>query len=198
MQAQIKHRRLSTIKYAAAALSVLMLASVGCADIAIEGIKQYDYNYSITNLNDYPDYVFLTSSTIWGWEYASEVGSTGAFSGGYKLDGFQLHAIKSEDLDRGMLKSNDSDDKIKAARKEYFENNKNIVSSNLTLPVAASLEEALGLKSIDVFIEVNSINESALDISETKVVYSYLDGRTEELPVEDDDIPAPSNRTSAL
>jgi hypothetical protein len=62
LQAQIKHRRLSTIKYAAAALSVLMLASVGCADIAIEGIKQYDYNYSITNLNDYPDYVFLTSA----------------------------------------------------------------------------------------------------------------------------------------
>jgi hypothetical protein len=189
---------LSMVRCIAITLSMLMLASIGCADIAVEGMRQYDYNYSITNLGEYPDYVFLTSSAIWGWEFASEINGTGSFSGGYKLDGFQVHAIKAKDLDQGMLNGSASDDEAQAARKEYFEGNKDIVSSNLTLPVAASLEEALGLKNITVHLKVNSINESSLNISETEVVYGYLDGRTEELPVEDDNIPDPSNRTGAL
>jgi len=199
LQAQTKHRMLSIVKCTALVLSMLMLASTACADIAVEGMRQYDYNYSIVNIGDFPDYVFLTSSAIWGWEYVSEINRTGSFGGGYKLDGFQVHAIKAENLDQGMLKAETSgDDKAKASRMEYFENNKDIVSSNTTLPVATSLEEALGLKSISVYLKINSINESAINLSETRVVYSYLDGRTEELPVKDGDIPAPSNRTGAL
>ncbi|MFH0968694.1 MAG: hypothetical protein V1862_13525, partial [Methanobacteriota archaeon] len=62
------------------------------ADIPIEGMKQYNYQYVINNSFEYPDYLFLTSSEIWNFEHPFIV-VNGTFSGGYKLDGFVLHAM---------------------------------------------------------------------------------------------------------
>lgn len=63
---------------AAMALAALLLPCA-YADVKVEGWREQSLDYAITNINDFPDYVFLTSSVIWGWEYASVLNSTGSF-----------------------------------------------------------------------------------------------------------------------
>lgn len=84
------------------ALITVSLLQAAYADIAVEGISDYSFHYNISNLGQFPDYVFLTSSAIWGWDYPQVI-SDGTFGGGYKLDGFVLHAILSSDLDMERL-----------------------------------------------------------------------------------------------
>jgi hypothetical protein len=165
------------------------------ADVAVEGWGQYNYNYVITNIGDYPDYVFLTSSGIWGWEHITVIENrTGSFGGGYKLDSFQVNAIKSSKLDWNALKDEgeviNEEDK---PRVDFFEDNPNIASSNLNLPVATSLEDTQNIDDITVYLKVNSIEGRSINLSETRVVYRYLDGHIETIPINGDDIPAPTN-----
>jgi len=75
------------------------------ADVKVEGWRDLNYDYIISNINDYPDYIFLTSSNIWGWKYASMINSTGPFGKGYKLDDFIVHAIRASDFDKDSFLS---------------------------------------------------------------------------------------------
>jgi hypothetical protein len=90
--------------WAIAVLISAALFSCSSADILIKGEQNYNYDYNITNIKDYPNYVFLTSSGIWNWKYTSVINSsTGLFGGGYKLDHFLLHAIAASDFDQNLF-----------------------------------------------------------------------------------------------
>lgn len=170
---------------AVAILVVLLLLPCASADVKVEGWREQSYDYVISNINDFPDYVFLTSSAIWGWEYATVINSTGHFGGGYKLDSFIVHAVKASDFDRQEFsgQGNVSDQEAVNCT-DYCQNNALIVSSNLTLPKATSVQEMIPLQKIEVYLKVNNITSQDLNISKTRMLYYYSNGTVQEMAPE--------------
>lgn len=173
-----------------AVLSALVIAALllpcAYADIKVEGWREQRYDYTITNISDYPDYVFLTSSAIRGWEYASVLDKTGSFGGGYKLDGFYVHAIRSSDFNAARFFSQrDEYDRDVANCADYCQNNPNIASSSLFLPKAVSVQEAISLEKIKVFLKVDGIADQVLNISKVKMLYYYTNGTVKETNAEE-------------
>lgn len=170
-----------------ASLISIALFSSGLADILIKGEKNYNYEYNITNINDYPDYVFLTSSVIHKWEYTSIINSTtGLFGGGYKLDRFRLHAIAASDFDRDLFFSQrDQYNPERVNCTEYCQNNSQIATANLALPVAISLNESMGVDRIEVFLKIDDITNESLNISRTGMQYYYQNGTVKEVSPEE-------------
>jgi hypothetical protein len=174
----------------AAVLSILLLSQCIMADVRVEGWEQVDYKYIISNIKDFPQYLFLTSSAIWGWEYASVIDSTGEFGGGYKLDSFIVNSIKRSNLDAERLVdesgSDDggSDDLLTFNCTNYCQDNSNIVSSDLSLPKATSVEESQGVDGIEVDIRIDEITDQNLKLSKVRMVYYYQNGTTQEVSPE--------------
>ncbi len=169
-----------------ALLAVLLLSFGALADIKVEGWRDQSYDYIISNVNDFPDYVFLTSSAIWGWDYASLINSTGSFGGGYKLDSFIVHAMRASDFNRDKFFSQrDENDRETVNCTGYCQDNPKIVSSNLTLPKSISVEEMIPLEKIEVYLKVDGITDQALNISKIKMLYYYENGTVQELPPEE-------------
>lgn len=148
------------------------------ADIPIAGMKQYDYQYVINNTGDYPDYLFLTSSEIWNFEYPSLV-VNGTFSGGYKLDGFVLHAIRQADLDPAVKGELTTPENVKKNLSAYFESAP-LVTSELILPVATSINDTVPLTNLSVLLQVTGINARNLNITKVKTIYQYQNGTIRE------------------
>ncbi|OPY50112.1 MAG: hypothetical protein A4E48_02036 [Methanosaeta sp. PtaU1.Bin060] len=166
-------------------VAVLLLSLSASADVPVEGMKQADYTYVISNIKDYPEYVFLTSSVIWGWKYATIINSTGTFGGGYKLDSYEVHAIRASDFDRQkFLASRDEYDREIANCTDYCRDNPKIISSNLTLPKATSVKEIIPLKKIEVDLRIDGVTDEALKITRTKMLYYYENGTVQELAPE--------------
>jgi hypothetical protein len=170
-----------------ASLISIALFSSGLADILIKGEKNYNYEYNITNIKDYPDYVFLTSSVIHRWQYTSIINSTtGLFGGGYKLDSFRLHAAAASDFDKELFfRQRDQYNPESVNCTEYCQNNTQIATSNLTFPVAISLNESMGVDRIDVYLKIDDITNESLNISRTRTQYYYQNGTVEELSPEE-------------
>jgi hypothetical protein len=170
-----------------ASLISIALFSSGLADILIKGEKNYNYEYNITNIKDYPDYIFLTSSVIHKWEYTSIINSTtGLFGGGYKLDRFRLHAIAASDFDRDLFFSQrDQYNPERVNCTEYCQNNSQIATANLALPVAISLNESMGVDRIEVFLKIDDITNESLNISRTGMQYYYQNGTVKEVSPEE-------------
>jgi hypothetical protein len=168
---------------ATGALIAIVLLSSCSADILIKGERNYNYDYNITNIKDYPEYVFLTSSAIWNWAYTSIINSaTGHFGGGYKLDGFHLHAIAVSDFDQNMFFSQrDENDPERVNCTEYCQNNSKIVTSDLTLPVAISLNESMGVDRVEVYLRIDEITNESLNVSRTGTQYYFQNGTVKEL-----------------
>lgn len=191
-------------------VAVLLLSLSASADVPVEGMKQADYTYVISNIKDYPEYVFLTSSAIWGWKDAAIINSTGTFGGGYKLDSYEVHAIRASDFDRQkFLAAKDEYDREIANCEDYCRDNPKIVSpnltcsmamfsiwvrsgrdnpkiisSNLTLPKATSVKEIIPLKKIEVDLRIDGVTDEALKITRTKMLYYYENGTVQELAPE--------------
>ncbi len=179
------HRADSLTMRATAILVILLLLPCASADVKVEGWREQSYDYVISNINDFPDYVFLTSSAIWGWEYASVINSTGHFGGGYKLDSFIVHAVKASDFDWQEFSGQENASDLQAVNcTDYCQNNALIVSSNLTLPKAASVQEIIPLQKIEIYLKVNNITSQALNISKTRMVYYYSNGTVQEMAPE--------------
>ncbi|HWQ68264.1 MAG TPA: hypothetical protein VN372_15525 [Methanospirillum sp.] len=165
------------------------------ADVPVEGMKQYNYQYVINNTADYPDYFFLTSSEIWKWNDPKPV-LNGTFQDGYKFDGFVLHAIKQTDMDPGILSA--LMDPMEAPEKnltEYFEK-VSIATANVSLPVSTTVDDTIPLIDIQVNLHVNSISPTDLNVSMSSVIFRYTDTRSEEIPLaEGEDVPEPGVHT---
>jgi len=161
---------------------VLMLATLVImpleADIAVTGMKQQTYQYIINNTEDYPDYQFLTSSEIWNYEYPSLV-INGTFGGGYKLDGFILHAIRQNDLDPAVRAELNTSDHEKKNLSVYFESAP-MATSDLLLPVATTLNETLQVQNLTVILRIDEISNRTLNVTRLKTIYQYENGTSSE------------------
>lgn len=165
----------SGLMIAALLLTIPLLVSGAYADMPIPGMKGYDNQYVISNIGDYPDYLFLTSSAIWGWGYTSPVDqATGSFGGGYKLDSFLLHAVKASDFNASIFPAGSRAGDVDCTA--YCQGNSKIVSSSINLPVSKLVNDTLPLSKITVYLNVNSINDTSLNITRSRTVYQYDNG----------------------
>lgn len=156
-------------------LAMPLLVSGAYADVPVPGMKGYDNQYVISNIGDYPGYLFLTSSAIWGWGYTSPVDhATGSFGGGYKLDHFMLHAVKASSFNASIFTSGSRAGDVDCTA--YCKDNSKIVSSSINLPVSTLVNDTLPLSQITVYLNVNSINDTSLNITRSRTVYQYDNG----------------------
>lgn len=148
------------------------------ADILIIGEKPYTYRYIINNTDAYPDYTFLTTNEIMPEPYPNLI-ENGSFGGGYKLNGFILHAVKRSLLDAGVIDILKSKEKTEKNLTSYFENLP-VAISNLSLPVGTSINDSIPLDNITVILTVHEINGTVFNITKTKTLYGFENGTVAE------------------
>ncbi len=158
------------------------------ADIKVEGITPFNYQYLLNNTEDYQNYTFLTSSEIWGFEYPSIV-VNGSFGGGYKLDGFVLYALKNADLSQEVREKLLQEEGGNQNLSSYFETAP-LAKSDILLPVSVSIEDSLELNNVTVLLQVDGIEGKNLSVSKLKTYYGYLNGSSEEVLSSDNTEPA--------
>ncbi len=146
------------------------------ADTPIIGMKPYNYQYVINNTAEFPDFQFLTSSEIWNFDYPSLV-VNGTFGGGYKLDGFTLHAIRKDKLDPSIREELATVDHEQKNLSSYFETAP-LVTSDLSLPVATTLNDTIPVTNLTVLLQINNITAQTLNVTKIKTIYYYENGTT--------------------
>jgi len=152
-----------------------MLLTPVIADVPIEGMKQYNYQYVINNSADYPEYLFLTSSEIWGYEHPSIV-VNGSFGGGYKLDGFVLHAMKEADLNP-LIREELGTVNQKTDLPGYF-TSAPLVTSEVMLPVATNMDDTVPLTNLTILLQIQNITNAELNVTKIRTIYGFENGTT--------------------
>ena len=170
------------------------LFSYASADVAVEGVSTYSYQYDISNFEQFSDYLFITSSAIWGWEYPFVI-QDGIFGGGYKLDGFVLHAIPSADIDSDKIADVHADDALPDETNESevssYLSSLPFLTANISLPKGAFFEDELGIKNVTVVLNITSLNETSFDVIKESALFGYTDGTVIQVPISGDEEPVP-------
>ncbi len=166
----------SDVRFPATLLLIFMVLGVSSvlADVPVEGIAQYTYQYLINNTEEYPEYSFITSSEIWGFEQPSLV-INGSFGGGYKLDGFVLHAIRTADLSEKIQEQLSAPGKDTLNLSRYF-TTVPVATSDLLLPVSTGMDSSITLSNITVVLQVQEIYGSDLNATKEKTIFRYENG----------------------
>lgn len=159
-------------------MGTILIITPAPGDIPIEGITPYNYQYQITNTGNFSDYSFIISSEIWGFDSPHLV-MNGSFGGGYKLDGFILHAIRNADLDPGVRERLTSEKEGDKSLADYFKTAR-MATSSMLLPVSTGMDSAIPLSNITVVLHIEDITDSDLVLTENKKVFWYLNGTFEE------------------
>lgn len=164
------------VRFPATLLVIFMVLGVSSvvADVPVEGIAQYTYQYLINNTAEYPEYSFITSSEIWGFEQPSLV-INGSFGGGYKLDGFVLHAIRTADLSEKIQEQLSAPGKDTLNLSRYF-TTVPVATSDLLLPVSTGMDSSITLSNITVVLQVQEIYGSDLNATKEKTIFRYENG----------------------
>jgi len=139
------------------------------------GEKDINLNYSIDNLMEYNDYVFLLYSVITGHQ---NFNSNQPLSF-YKFSRPKVYAIETEEFLTYKSKCNES------MWHDFFKNNPSIISSIDELDSYITVQENDPLKSADIFLKISYIDEkqNRLGVDRNMVKYTYNDGTYEELPI---------------
>ncbi|ABD41310.1 hypothetical protein Mhun_1579 [Methanospirillum hungatei JF-1] len=175
-------------------LVIGLLFSTASADVAVEGVSTYFYQYAISNFEEFKDYIFLTSSAIWGWEYPFII-QDGTFGGGYKLDGFVLHAIPSADIDPDTIADINAGDALTDETRDSgvssYLASLPFLTANISLPKGAFFEDDLEIENVTVVLNITALNETSFDVKKDAALFGYRDGTVIQVPMSGDDEPVP-------
>ncbi|GAB4311077.1 MAG: hypothetical protein Kow0019_09370 [Methanobacteriaceae archaeon] len=163
---------------------LLSTSSAAYADVIEPGMKQVTLFYQISNINDYPNYVFL----LRGVPYPDiQIINSSKFSF-YKLSNVSIYAIKRDDFDASIL--NKSPEEIQS----FFENNSKLIKSDISLEGSyGDVKIENPLKEATIILEIKDINSTDLIIEKSKIIYTFEDGSQQEETIEDqNNLPEPS------
>lgn len=166
---------------------VLFNATSVHADLIVPGTKSIISCYKVSNVGDYPDYVFLMYPVGVGAGYQTITSdSCLAF---YKLVSPSIYAVKKTDFSESDIGENYT------LQKNYFQNNSKVIHSDIQLTSYGSVQENDPLNKVDITLRIASLNNGNLDIQKSKIIYTYTDGSSEEKVYPSQDItPGPSRR----
>ena len=166
---------------------LLILGSIGTAtaDVIEPGQKNVPFSYQITNIQDYPDYVFILHGTP---NPSAEILTSSEFSF-YKLSTCSVYAVPRTVFDSAKMDQMDETE-----IEDFLKNNTRVASSNLTLEgMFGTVNVADPLESALILLEFNSIKDNNLDIKKTKIIYNYSNGQKVEKPFQSQNqIPEPT------
>lgn len=171
-------------------LSILILvsfSSVAYADVIEPGMKNVKLYYQVSNIQDYPDYVFL----IHGDPSPSlEIINSSKFSF-YKLSTVSIYALNKKDFNEINLKTMDD-----LEIQNVFKNNHDVIKSDIVLRGASkTVSISNPLEEMLITLNIESINDTGMNIKKSKVTYRYNDGSVqEELFKDQNSIPEPSKK----
>ena len=153
----------------------LILVVVGCnacwADVVEPGTKEVTLYYQLSNINDYPDYVFL----LHGVPFPTyEIINNTKFSF-YKLSEASIYAVKKSDFNQAELEKMDE-----SQINNLFENDTRFIKSNIQLSGSyGTVAQTNPLESAIMVLEIESINQNQLNINKKQMKYYFSDGSTE-------------------
>jgi hypothetical protein len=154
---------------------VLILAfniSSAYADVIEPGKKEIKLSYQISNINNFPMYVFLLHGSP---SPPYEILNASEFSF-YKLSTASIYAVKRSTFNKDVLNQNNQ-----SAVDNYFNNNSNVIPSNLELEGSyGTVDTNNQLNGALIVLEIVSINDTSLEIKKSKIIFSFIDGTTQE------------------
>lgn len=144
-------------------LILLSFTSVAYADVIEPGMKNIIFNYEVSNIQNYPDYVFLFHGTP---SPPYEIINSSEFSF-YKLSKVSIYAIKKSDFNENELKNMDSQD-----LENFFKNDPRVIMSNIELQGSyKSVDITNPLEKALVVLNITSLNGNKMEIKKAKVIH---------------------------
>jgi hypothetical protein len=155
------------------------------ADVIEPGKKEIKLSYQISNINNFPMYVFLLHGSP---SPPYEILNTSEFSF-YKLSTASIYAVKRSVFNTNILNQNNQ-----SAVEDYFNNNSNVIHSNLELEGSyGNVDTDNQLNGALIVLEIVAVNDTALEMKKSKIIFNFTDGSTQEKTFEADNItPVPS------
>jgi hypothetical protein len=153
-------------------LITIFFISPAFADVIEPGEKVITFDYQLTNIQDYPDYVFVLHGTPGP---TMQVLNSSEFSF-YKLSTCYIYAIPKSVFNQvNWDKMNDTE------LEEFLRNDSRVARSNLSLEgLYGSVNMGNPLESALVLLRIDSIQGNNLKIQKTKVIYGYSGGQKNE------------------
>lgn len=155
-------------------LIAIFFISPAFADVIQPGEKVITFDYQLTNIQDYPDYVFVLHGTPGP---TLQVLNSSEFSF-YKLSTCYIYAIPSSVFNQLKWDNMNETDIEK-----FLRNDSRVARSNLSLEgLYGSVNVDNSLESALVLLRIDSIQGNNLKIQKTKVIYGYSGGQKIEKP----------------
>ncbi|AUB56187.1 hypothetical protein [Methanobacterium subterraneum] len=157
-------------------LLLILLSTMGIssADVINPGEKNVPFSYQISNIQDYPDYVFILHGTP---NPSIEVLNSSEFSF-YKLSTCSIYAVPRKvynDVQMNQMDENQVD--------EFIKNDSRVARSSLKLEgTYGNVNEANPLETALIILNIKSIQGNNLDIQNEKIIYGYNNGLKVEKP----------------
>ncbi|MCK5019206.1 MAG: hypothetical protein KAS32_19255 [Candidatus Peribacteraceae bacterium] len=132
------------------------------ADLLVEGYKSVGYCFEISNIDDYPDYIFLLVPTIMGGNQIIVDDQCMHF---YKHASPKIYAVEKTTFNQEELES--------------F-NEKNSIPSDIVIRSVGQVIDTDPTNRVKDVMEIISLTSEKLEIHKSKTVYTYEDGTIEE------------------
>ena len=177
----MKHKIIILISFI---LALSFFSQAVSADLIIPGTKEINWCYEISNIDDYPSYIFIYNE--------ERVSGHGVINqedcfNFYKIGLTKIYAISTEEFNETELNS------------EFFkENNPKLLESNIQLGAFGSVQENDPLEKAVISLEIQSLTENDFNIQKSKIIYTYNNGTTEEKIFESQEVTPEPSRTAIL
>lgn len=166
-----------------------IIPSIVYADVIIPGTKSISWCYEISNMEDYPDYVFLLHGKPMMDYKIVEPDECFSF---YKFTTVSIYAVEKSKFNENELK-----EKNYTEIENYFTNNPNVIPSDIQLGSYSyrTVKENDPLEKAVTTLQIISLTGNNLHVQKSKITYTYTDGTFEEKPFQVQDvIPEPSKK----
>jgi hypothetical protein len=145
------------------------------------GKKPIQVYYKLTNIDSYPDYVFLVYTFAPMISY-SEIQPDEEIRG-YKFSNAYIYAMKASEYRN--LEIGDGDENIK----QFFEHNDYLIQSNVELSFSGKqVPDIDPLETQTILLEIDILTQTFLKIRLSSIQYGYSDGTIEKVTYQTEDV----------
>lgn len=150
-------------------LILLSFMGTSSADVINPGEKNIPFSYQISNIPDFPDYVFILHGTP---NPSMEVLNSSEFSF-YKLSTCSIYAVQRNVYDEVQMNQMDE-----TQVSEFLNNDSRVARSSLKLEgTYGNVNEGNSLETALIILNIKSIQGNNLDIQKEKIIYGYNNGQ---------------------
>lgn len=153
---------------------LLSLMGTSSADVIDPGEKNVPYSYKISNIQDFPDYVFILHGIP---NPSIELLNSSEFSF-YKLSTCSIYAVP-----RNLYNQMQIDQMNESQVSEFLNNDSRVARSSLKLDgTYGNVNQANPLDNALIILNIKSITGNNLNIHKEKIIYGYNNGQNVEKP----------------